>query len=152
MIFEFGSYRIDVDVSATAAFYAQAEPIGCDCPGCRNYEAWAGAWKNSPLKALGIAPEKPAEVYVNCANSDGTLFYGGFYHLRGRILQSGLKRTQISKKLQRIEACSFAELAPGFEVMFTEEVHLPEPGFPAPIIQMEISASLPWLLAEACEY
>ena len=152
MIFEFGNYRLDIDVEATAAFYAGAEGIGCGCPGCRNYEAWARGLEHFPLEALGIAPEKPAEVYVNCADPDGTLLYGGFYHLCGRILRSGMVRTQVSKKVQRVEASSFVELAPGFEVMFTEEVHLPEPGFPAPVIQMEISASLPWLLPEPCDY
>ena len=86
MIFEFGPYRVDVDVERTRQWY-KTEPTAnqcCDCDGCINFERAADLFPErvkSFFTALGADAKKPIEVFVNHTNKDGTLFYGGWYHL-----------------------------------------------------------------------
>lgn len=152
MIFEFGSYRIDVDVEKTRAFYERAAAIteGCKCSGCRNYEAWAKSLSEEPkgiMEKMGVRPEKPAEAFVNGENADGSMFYGGWYHLCGQILEGGRSSWNASKGCYEIDKLCFAELGRGFRAAFTENIALLEEGFPEPVIQMEILADIPWLLS-----
>lgn len=157
MVFEFGKYILDIDVEKTRAFYLGAARItdGCTCQGCRNYEKWASALSgelSAIFEGMGILPEKSPEVYVNCPNSDGTLFYGGFYHLCGTITQGSEPRKEISVNINAIDEDTFFPLTPDFRAAFTENVALLEKDFPAPVIQMEILATIPFVLAEKCAY
>ena len=91
MIIDIGQYRIDIDVCKTSRFYESAHPISlsCSCDGCRNYEtavSYLPTQITDLFTKLGIDMRKACEVYVNCKNHDGTLLYGGFYHLCGSIL------------------------------------------------------------------
>ena len=152
MIFEFGAYRVDIDVEKTRAFYARAAKItdGCKCPGCRNYEAWAMSLSEEPkdiMEKMGVCLEKPAEAFVNGENADGTMFYGGFYHLCGQILEGRKKYRKDSDGESPIGELCFEELGKGFRAAFTEDIALLEEGFPEPVIQMEIMADIPWLLS-----
>lgn len=151
MIFEFGSYRLDIDVEKTRAFYNRAAKVtdGCRCPGCRNYEAWSDSLLEEPkgvMEKMGVRLEKPAEAFVNGVNADGSVFYGGFYHLCGRILEGRRSSWNASTGCYEVSELHYAELGKGYRAAFTEDVHLPEDGFPEPVIQMEILADLPWLL------
>lgn len=90
MIFQFGQHQVDIDVDKTRSFYENAPFIseGCSCSGCRNYEKVIKALppEVTVFFDLGVDMRKVSEVYVNCTNSNGTLFYGGFYHLCGTLL------------------------------------------------------------------
>lgn len=70
--FHFRGYRPSVNAEATRALYG-ARPLpwaACGCAGCRN---WVRAVKTLPpavtdfFTALGLDPEKPAEVCVDHA-------------------------------------------------------------------------------------
>ena len=38
MIFEFGTFKVDVDVERTRRFYETVDDqLGCECAGCRNF-------------------------------------------------------------------------------------------------------------------
>jgi len=156
VIFEVGPYRIDIDVEKTRAFYERAAKIteNCRCSGCRNYEAWAEKLSEEPkgvMEKMGVCSEKPAEIFVNDLNDDGSAFYGGFYHLCGRILAGRRSSWNASKQCWDISDLSFGELGKGYRAAFTEDIDLLEDGFPEPVIQMEILADIPWLLkGEAC--
>lgn len=143
MIFEFEKYMIDIDVEKTRDFYSRADKItdGCDCSGCRNYEKWATTSFSCTetrhiLKQMGVQMEKPVEVYVNYQNEDGSVFYGGFYHLCGRILQGCEVWNEISEKHKTLNEMVFVELCDGYRVAFTEEIDLLEKNIPAPLIQI----------------
>lgn len=91
MIFELGQYRVDIDVNKTKSFYETARLVseGCSCSGCRNFEKAITALPSEVTGFFanwGVDMRKVCEVYVNCSNSDGTLLYGGFYHLCGSLL------------------------------------------------------------------
>ena len=142
MVFVLGPYRVDVDVENTQAFYARASAVAenCTCAGCRNYQSAVSFLPHQIRQffdALGVKLEKACEVYVVCKNPDGTLQYGGFYHIRATLLAGGDQ--------------AFA-VADSFQVSFHEDCALLDPDFPFPALQMEIFADIPWVLSERNEY
>lgn len=157
MLFELGDYILDIDVERTRAFYGQAETItdGCNCQGCRNYAQWAKWLSAEPkfiLESMGVLLEKSPEVYVNCPNEDGTLFYGGFYHLCGKIVSGKNPWKVIGDRAKALDEDAFVSLGERFQASFTEDIALLEDNFPSPVIQMEISANIPFVLPEKCDY
>lgn len=157
MLFEIGNYILDIDIERTRDFYNQAQSLtdGCNCQGCRNYAAWAATLSEEPkyiLERMGVQLEKTPEVYVNCPNDDGSLFYGGFYHLCGKIIRGNNPWKEIAENVRIFNEDAFVSLADDFKVAFTEDVALLEKGFPNPVIQMEIVANIPFVLSEKCAY
>ena len=150
MIFEFGPYRVDVDVERTRQWY-KTEPTAsqcCDCDGCINFERAADLFPErvkSFFTALGANPKKPIEVYVNCANRDGTLlWYGGWYHLCGTLLSEGEELWQVT------EGEPFGPR--GFQIFFKGDLDCVQENCPRPVVQMEINADIPWVLEKENTY
>ena len=159
MRLEFGQFVIDADPERTRAYYETDPGITCTCSGCRNYARAAEAFPEGLrdfFRTLGIDSKKPAEVYVNCTQKDGTLFYAGFYHLCGKLVQGqGGWHTVVSDDTGKTSAWdreSCYPVADGFLIAFTEDAALVAPDFPRPVLQLEIDASLPWLLEEENDY
>ena len=145
-----GSYRLDVDVAATRAYYAEHPLpwITCDCKGCQNYER---AITQIPQEVkeffdrLGLDPEKPAETCYY-QGTETTLSGGGWYHICGTILESAVSENP---------SMVFGEWitpAEGFNVAFKTECDLLPKDFPQPCFQMEFSHLLPWVLEEPNPY
>lgn len=149
MIIDLGIYQLDIDAERTAAFYSSADGIGCDCDGCQNY-AQAVSFLPEPvlrfLQQFGIDPAKPAEVYIHYAPSRDTAFYGGFYHVCGRILKGTNPWIQTGKKSFSLDERYRVHLSENCSVFITDEIQLLEDGFPAPVVQIEIEFILPWVL------
>lgn len=87
---------------------------------------------------IGADIRKAAEVYVNAVNPDGTLFYGGFYYVCGRLLDGNSSEPYILQK--------------DFQISFQTECDLVGPGFPKPVLQVDIAANVPWVLKEENTY
>jgi hypothetical protein len=94
MIFEFGNYKLDVDVEKTRKYYEIAKAISeeCDCVNCENY---ANAIDFLPQEVisffdqLGVDMRKSPEVYNVSGEgpgADNTIFYQGWYHVCGNII------------------------------------------------------------------
>lgn len=157
MVFTFGQYKVDIDVNQTRQFYKNARLIseGCSCGGCRNYER---AVSELPVQMtefftdIGIDMRKACEVYVNCGNSDGTLFYGGFYHVCGTVLSGISAWTPTGATISHWEQEQAFPVVNGFNVSFQSECDMLEQEFPLPVIQLEISANVPWVLPEKSTY
>jgi hypothetical protein len=157
MIFEFGQYQIDIDVDRTKSFYENAPLVseGCSCSGCRNYEK---AIMTLPAKVigffsnLGVDMRKVSEVYVNCNNHDGSLFYGGFYHLCGTLLAGKSAWVPNGPTISHWEEAQVFRVLNDFHVSFQRECSLLEDDFPRPALQLEISANIPWVLLEENKY
>ena len=145
--FELGPYAIEADVERTRAYYRDAPPMdgGCGCQGCRNYDLWSRTAVPGAVRdwfdALGVELNKPARTHVYYPKADGTLFYGGFYHVCGAMLN----------ELER-RGGPFIHIDADYDVSLTSECDLLEDDFPRPCFQVEIEFTLPWLLDEPCEY
>ena len=157
MIFEFGQYKLNIDVDKTRLFYERSRLVtaGCTCSGCHNYEQ---AVKNISSEVveffndLGVDMRKVCEVYVNCRNSDDTLLYGGFYHLCGTLLTGKTAWVPTSASTSHWQESQAFQIAPSFLVSFQTECDLLENEFPMPSLQMEISANIPWVLSKQNPY
>lgn len=139
--FTIGEWVIEVDRQATEAAYLKEETIACSCPGCQNYLAACLAGQvHTPamaafFEALGMVPEKGAEVFVFLGNAEKPqLCYGGFSHLVGRLLSRPADPT------------ARTSVDDWFQVAFTEEAHLLSPTFPQPVLQMDFFGAIPWVL------
>ena len=108
------------------------------------------------FQSLGIDMKKMTEIYVNRANPDGTLLYGGFCHLCGNALEgkSAWVETQENADSKTFvwQKENTYKISDDFRVSFQEECALVEKGFPQPVLQMEIEAVIPWVLEEENPY
>jgi len=157
MKFQFGAYVLDIDVEQNRRFYKAARnlTVGCSCSHCRNFEKAADTLPGDIkgfFDSLGIDIKKPAEVYANVTNSDGTVSYGGFYHLCGKLLSGESAWITASNDGKATvsywdSSMSYA-VSDNFCVSFQQDCSLLEKGFPTPVIQMEIEANIPWVLDE----
>ena len=145
-----GSYHLDVDVTATRAYY-EAHPlpwITCDCPGCRNFQA---AIHRIPQEVktlfdwLGLDPEKPAEACYY-QGTETTLSGGGWYHVCGTILEQAMPKDSSQVFGEWINP------AEGFSAAFKPDCDLLPKDFPHPCFQMEFNHLLPWVLEEPNPY
>lgn len=136
-----GAYEIDVDVEATRAYYAgyTAAEWNCDCAGCRNF---ARAAEQLPemlreyLAKLGLEADKPVHITPEVAQEGGTkLFYTGWYHLRGT-----LPHEVQTVPLPDCDACLTTDCT-----VLSREVL-------SPLLQLDFSATLPWVLEEPNTY
>lgn len=157
MVFEFGQYKVDIDVERTRSFYENASLVseGCSCDGCQNFEKAAGVLPESVglfFSRLGIDMEKVCEVYVNCVNDDGTLLYGGFYHACGTVISGKSAWMAADHHISYWEDQRTFHITQDFHVSFTEECALLEEEFPLPALQIEIYASIPWVLEKENHY
>ena len=92
MIFPFGNYTVEIDVEKTRRTYQRLPLITqrCSCDGCRNFEKAVDGLPEAVrtfFDDLGIDLKRIVECYVNCKNDDGTLLYGGFCHVCGKLLE-----------------------------------------------------------------
>ncbi|MBQ8905303.1 MAG: hypothetical protein IJY85_02915 [Ruminococcus sp.] len=152
MLYDFGKFRLDVDIESTKAFYFKHGKTvleDCGCVSCRNYyEAISEASDkvNSFFHSIGIDPQKSPEVTWCYTDENGIAYYSAIYHIVGTIIQSVdiYKRTEDNCFKQIIE--NFYEIDKDFKVGFTSEIILLEKDFPKPCIQLEIEAYLPWVI------
>ena len=146
--FQIGPYRLAADAEGTGDYYA-ARPlpwVTCACAGCRNF---ALAVRTLPpavtdfFAALGLDPEKPAEVCVDHADG-GSCLYGCWYHLIGELAAGGPLPGRLCGE--------WLTLAEGVEAAFSPECHLLPEDFPQPGLQLNLEWRLPWLLEEENPY
>ena len=156
MVFEYGQYKIDVDVEKTKMFYAAAPVVsaGCTCNNCKNYEQAVADLPQvvkSFFTELGVDMKKVCEVYVNWKNPDGTLHYGGFYHVCGVRLQGKSAWVAVDEYTSRWDEGGAFAIIDTFHVSFREKCDLLEDEFPIPALQIDMFANIPWVLPEANE-
>ncbi|HEX8599945.1 MAG TPA: hypothetical protein VF952_15705 [Chloroflexia bacterium] len=143
---------LKVDIEATRAAYTSLPLVGsdasCTCAYCRNFREAHQFLPASFLKIcddLGIDPRRPSEVYEIIENEDGTRFYGGWYHLVGKLVRSDDTLLQIEPETKHV---GVDEPNKGFSIKFHTNVALVPDDFPKPVLQMEIFCNIPWMLSE----
>lgn len=151
MQLELGMYQLDLDTERTAGFYAERDSVSCPCS-CANCRNFAKAIRLLPatvrafFQQLGVDPAKPTETWGNYAPSGNTVHYGGFYHICGTILNDAEPWVPVDEGGFRLNEQYLLTVEEGYRVFFSNEVHLLDPDFPKPVIQMEIEFILPWVL------
>jgi len=128
---------VEMDLSATRAWYESATPWDCDCGYCRNFLALARRQRLPAsvidfLHALDIPAEKSTYVCMLYSEGDGFL-YQFSYRIAGRILDPGDPVT-----LGNVRVHCWQEPYP-----------YGAPGFPEPHFDLEFAVPLPWVLDES---
>ena len=156
MILKFGDFTVDIDAERTARFYrerAKSTSEWCSCRGCQNFDR---AVLKAPkvvlefLETMGIDPRKPAEACDAAGEmfDDGTIYYWGFYHVCGKIIEcpdcfrSDSPPTTETADLQ--QGSMYRPDGTGdFAFGVTDGIQLLEEGFPEPCVQFEFDMYLP---------
>ena len=155
MIFEFGKYKLDIDVDRTRQFYQNEDYEFCTCAGCRNF---AKAYPFLPdavqgfFRQLGVDIGKPAEITAYVSRDGNMTFYDGFYHICGSILDGREPFIQIDERHFQLDERMTIKLTPDHFIYFTSKCGLVEKDFPTPVIQLEIQGNIPWVLNESNPY
>lgn len=157
MVLKFGEYEIDVDIQKTRSFYENAKFISeeCSCDGCQNFEKAVDVLPQSVkvfFSDLGINMKKICECYVNVVNEDESLLYGGFCHICGTLLSGNGAWVKIDKNTAYWKKDSTFSVSQNFHISFQDNISLLEKDFPLPVIQLEISANIPWVLEKENPY
>lgn len=153
MEMRFGDWCLEVDRQTTKAYYDSAarEGEGCDCVGCRNFRA---AVERLPpevgafFASLGADVTKVREVCIPFLEKNGLLWYMGFTHVSGFLLEGGEKY----HLLWQAETGEKGEEAEMFQVGFCTCCDMLDTAFPRPAMQIDFSARLPWVLPEENDY
>jgi hypothetical protein len=155
MEFQFGKFKIDVDVEKTRDFYKSEKYVTeyCQCDGCCNYEKAVDLFPNEVKKLfteMGIELKKPTETMIFDVECDGKqLIYGGFYHICGIVISDPNEKNSVTG---RKEVCYVYKITDNYEIWFNEECDLPEENFPRPMFQLDISFHCPWVLEKENSY
>ena len=101
MIIKLKNFILDIDVDRTREFYSRKDIVAateeCNCVGCQNFNMAIKTASDKVLEflnSMGIDPHKPAEVYnvTGGLESDGCIWYNGWYHVCGSIISCPEKR------------------------------------------------------------
>ena len=157
MLFTFGNYTVDIDVEKTKQAYDKLSLISqrCSCDGCQNFERSVDSLPSSVrsfFDTMGIDLKKIVECYVNCKNEDGTLFYGGFCHVCGTMIQGKSAWVKTSETQSYYHPDLAHPLHDHFYVSFQEECFIVEEPFEGPLLQIEFQATIPWVLDKENTY
>jgi hypothetical protein len=145
----YADWVLGCEVEATREAHLAGGPSApetCRCLPCRNFLA-AHDTVYPPvirelLRQLGVDPPREAAVYWIARLAPGRHLYGGWLHFFGRVTREGAPRTETHGGVAGGEPLRFS-------VAFHERaIHL-GPGFrDRPVVQAELTAEAPWVLAE----
>jgi len=143
--FAIGRWVLECDPDATRSIY-EASSHGahvCSCAYCRNFiavrdEAYPSEFLEL-LAALGIDPHKEADIAEFGEEGAGRL-YQGWYHFIGRVVEDHEDQMTLS------------DSGTVWSVFFSASRSLALSKFgDEPLVQLDWSVTLPWVLAEAPE-
>jgi hypothetical protein len=129
------------------AAISSAAPQSCGCVPCLNFVAARDlvypAEVRNLLQQLGVTPLREAEVYHLARLDSGLHLYGGFLHFVGSI-EAG------EDALAPSGAIDLERVNDDFSIGFSARTALVSPSFSrSPVVQMEFSAQVPWVLSES---
>jgi len=147
MLFHFGDTLAEIDTEATRNYYQATKYINtCACLGCQNFRQWI---KYCPPEVLEqfqkfgiddmnqIAEIIPFGTKMEEYKRNNGMLYGGFYHVIGEIKEYGVN--------------SDLTLSNNFGIFIPEYTSPSLPDFPDPVLQIEICAYIPWVIAASME-
>jgi hypothetical protein len=98
------------------------------------------------LAQLGISPPWEVEVYELGRAPSGLHRYGGWFHFVGSV-ESGTSAWRAMEGDLSARSADFEELSPTLSIGFHTDIALARESFAGlPLVQLEISAELPWVI------
>ena len=149
--FTFGDYIIDVDVERTREIYKTLSPVSrrCTCTSCENFDRAVDHLPTQVLsffESMGVDLHKVTEAYSINRNQDGSVHYGGFCHISGKIVKGRVLTSVQDGQLVSLQEQDAYKPAEHFAVWFGEECAMTEAAFGAPVIQLDFGTNLPWVI------
>ena len=152
-VLQIGRWSLRPDVERTREAHSQLTKSGaaeCGCSGCANFEAVRSQILAGPLgtilSQLGIDPPWEVEIYEMGRAPSGLHIYGGWFHIVG-VLESGPDAWRPIEGHESAATADFDPLSPTLSIGFHSNVALVRPSFQGmPLVQLEISAELPWVI------
>src|SRR5579862_3258505 len=149
--FRFGRWEIQSDTEATRRAYRQVSkgsPEECGCDPCLNFVAARNQIYNDPMASmfgdLGISLDREAEIYHMGRLPTGLHYYGGWFHFVGKILSGADAEKKIRENVWQPDLHTSTDR---FKFGFTSRVQQVRQAFAGlPLIQLEFSAEVPWVL------
>jgi hypothetical protein len=147
-----GRWEINCDSDATRNAYGGVSlgaPEACGCHPCLNFVAARTqvypANVFEVLEKLGISPNREVEIYHMARLPSGRHLYGGWFHFVGSIVSGADAARQVGECIWQPDL----ELADdNFRVGFSSRLALVRGPFAGlPLVQLEFSAKVPWVLA-----
>jgi len=148
-------WEVEFDPEATREAYLQIEnggADGCSCGSCRNFAGARGqAFPPSAraiFETLGIDYRKEREVYLVAPDkARGIVLNAGWFHFIGKLV-SGRDAVKALPG-RKAFAPDLEPLGEGFAMGFTNQTRLtPEAFRGQPVVQVEFSTAVPWVLGE----
>ena len=159
MRLDFKNFSVEIDAEATRRAYEGLPRTDerCSCDGCQNFPLAIGKALSEEgrrlFESMGVDPAKATEAYVNLARDEGTIFYGAWYHLFGRIERRAetvpdVTAPEWGKDVER-------DVGDNASILFSDKRFEPrEDPFrvDADVVQMDLYADVPWVLGKPNPY
>ena len=159
MRLDFKNFSVEIDAEATRKAYEGLPRTDerCSCDGCQNFPLAIGKALSEEgrrlFESMGVDPAKATEAYVNLARDEGTIFYGAWYHLFGRIERRvetvpDVTAPEWGKDVER-------DVGDNASILFSDKRFDPrEDPFrvDANVVQMDLYADVPWVLGKPNPY
>ncbi len=159
MRLDFKNFSVEIDAEATRRAYEGLPRTDerCSCDGCQNFPLAIGKALSEEgrrlFASMGVDPAKATEAYVNLARDEGTIFYGAWYHLFGRIERRvetvpDVTAPEWGKDVER-------DVGDNASILFSDKRFDPrEDPFrvDANVVQMDLYADVPWVLGKPNPY
>ena len=159
MRLDFKNFSVEIDAEATRRAYEGLPRTDerCSCDGCQNFPLAIGKALSEEgrrlFESMGVDPAMATEAYVNLARDEGTIFYGAWYHLFGRIERRvetvpDVTAPEWGKDVER-------DVGDNASILFSDKRFDPrEDPFrvDANVVQMDLYADVPWVLGKPNPY
>jgi hypothetical protein len=148
----FGRWELEVDSEATKQAYNKVPkggPEECPCEPCKNFIAARERVYPAEVLALfdklGISFSREAEVYHMARLQSGKHLYGGWFHFVGTILSGADAAKQVAENVWRPD---LENVTDDFSLGFRSCAELLRKPFEGkPIVQVEFTANVPWIIS-----
>ena len=148
----FGRWELVADPEATREAYINVPkggPEECPCEPCKNFIAARKRIYPAEVLALfdklGISFSREAEVYHMAPLQSGKHLYGGWFHLVGSILSGADAAKPIAENLWQP---ALEKVNDDFSLGFSSRIELLRKPFEGkPIVQVEFTANVPWVIS-----
>jgi hypothetical protein len=149
-----GRWQLGCDRESTRKAYAAVSmggPEECGCEPCLNFAAARDQIYEPEVRALleklGVSPNREVEIYHMARLESVRHLYGGWFHFVGSIISGADAAEKIAENMWRP---NLEEISEYFSLGFSSRLELVrEPFAGLPLVQLEFTAKVPWVLATA---